>query len=109
MIASYNTNLQFLALIIGLVCQTGFVYNYWSTGKWHVNYIGRALMAKSFSMLFSLVITFIAGIGVASLEYRPGWEWVVPAITFADWTLALAIALQWRALWRQQHEGELDD
>lgn len=110
MIASYNSNLQFLALVVGIVCQTGFVYMYSQAqgGRWRVNYVGRALMAKSASMLFSLLVTFLAGIAVQTLTYRPGWEWIVPAITLADWTLALAIALQWRALWRQQHEGESD-
>ena len=108
MIASYNSSLQFLALIVGMACQTGFVPNYWQTGRWHVNYIGRALMAKSGSMLFSLLITFLAGLAVETLTYRPGWEWITPLITFADWVLAFAIASQWRALWRQQHEGELD-
>jgi hypothetical protein len=107
MIASYNSSLQFLALVIGMVCQTGFVLMY-STVAWRVNYIGRALMAKSGSMLLSLIITFLAGLGVETLTYRPGWEFIIPAITFADWVLAFAIALQWRALWRQQHEGELD-
>jgi hypothetical protein len=107
MIASYNSSLQFLALVIGIVCQAGFVMMY-SRVEWHVNYIGRALMAKSGSMLFSLAITFLAGLAVQTLTYRPGWEWIIPLITFADWVLAFAIAIQWRALWRQQHEGELD-
>lgn len=100
-----NNDLQLLSLIVGIVCQSGFLLMY-ARVEWYVNYVGRALMAKSASLLFALIVSVLASM---SMQTPYTNNWISPLLTMADWTLTLAIALQWRALWRQQHspEGEL--
>lgn len=101
MIGGASNNLQIAALILGIIGQFGFLRLYFKTGRWHVNYIGRALMNGEVSLFLGLI-----GSLLATIFAQPPFlhSWIDPLLTFIFWTVTIAILFKWRAIWRVQND-----